>query len=258
MRLGRRAPSTPTAHRAPRCPCARRRWCRSRSRWRSSWRSRRSGPRSSRARRSTASCAAQAETARHLVTGELDAIAAAADAPRSPSWATTPARGTGRALEEQLMAFSRRERLTLAAAVDEGGGAGRRRAAGVDAAPVRARAARAGARRTGGRPPGPGRSRQDEPFVLAVDVDARRAARSSSGASIDRELLAEVERADRRARAPRDHRRRARCRRRTAPRVRVAAELADGSRSRVQVASPPTPAGTRRSPACCSWAAPAC
>src|SRR5919107_1994216 len=64
--------------------------------------------------------AAQAETARHLVTGEISTIQERLSAEVAELGDDSGA-GRGRALEERLMAFSRRERLTLAAAVDEGG-----------------------------------------------------------------------------------------------------------------------------------------
>ena len=100
----------------------------------------------------------------------------------------------------------RRERLTLAAAIDDGGTpVGDGRAAWVRLPFTRALLERA-RRARASRWPGPARSRQDEPFVLAVTW-TRTGRALVVGRSIDRTLLAEVERADRRARAPRDRRR---------------------------------------------------
>src|SRR3954452_21599774 len=64
--------------------------------------------------------AAQAETARHLVTGELGTIQERLSAEVGELREESDS-GRGRALEERLMAFSSRERLSLAAVVDEGG-----------------------------------------------------------------------------------------------------------------------------------------
>ena len=63
--------------------------------------------------------AAQAETARHLVAGEIGSIEARLTA-EVAELDEASGSGRGRALEERLMDFSRRERLTLAAAVDDG------------------------------------------------------------------------------------------------------------------------------------------
>src|SRR5215218_7680805 len=103
--------------------------------------------------------AAQAETARHLVAGEIGTIQErlTAEVTELGDDAESRASGHGRALEERLMAFSRRERLTLAAALDEGGpAAGGWRGRG-SRSPARC-SSRPGA--PGGRPPGPGAPRR--------------------------------------------------------------------------------------------------
>ena len=133
------------------------------------------------------------------------------------------------------MAFSQRERLTLAAVVDEDVARGRRRAARVGAAPVRAGAARAGA---------PDRQARHRDGPLAAGravrarrgVDARRpraagrAARSTGG------MLDRGRAADRGARCAW---RRSTARASPSPAGTVGFEwpltLGDGSRSRVQV-----------------------
>ena len=136
--------------------------------------------------------AAQAETARHLVTGEIGTIQERLTAEVAELGDDSSA-GRGRALEERLMAFSRRERLTLAAAVDEGGPAvGDGRLAWARLPFTRALLERA--RRTGRPAAGTGRSAQDEPFVVAATwTENGRAV--LVGRSIDRRVLARVERA---------------------------------------------------------------
>jgi len=63
---------------------------------------------------------AQAETARHLVSGRLDQIEQRLTAEVAALADGAPARGGRRQLEEQVMEFSRRERLTLAAVAEDG------------------------------------------------------------------------------------------------------------------------------------------
>jgi len=135
---------------------------------------------------------AQAETARHLVVGQLETTRQRLSA-EVAELGDGQARGSGRPLEEQLMAFSRREKLTLAAAIDEGGapvGDGRLAWARLPFA----RALSEQARRAGKPVSGTGRSKQDEPFVLAVAHD-RSGRTFVVGRSVDRRMLSEVERA---------------------------------------------------------------
>ena len=136
--------------------------------------------------------AAQAETARHLVAGEIGTIQERLTAEVAELGDDSSA-GRGRALEERVMAFSRRERLTLAAAVDEGGPVvGDGRLAWARLPFTRALLERA--RRTGRPAAGTGRSAQDEPFVVAATwTGSGRAV--LVGRSIDRRVLARVERA---------------------------------------------------------------
>ena len=136
--------------------------------------------------------AAQAETARHLVTGELTSIEQRLTA-EVEELAQEAGLGTGRALEERLMAFSRREKLTLAAATDGAAPAvGDGRLAWTKLPFTRAMLERA--RRTGRPAAGTARSLQDEPFVLAAAWvgDGRGVV---VGQSVDRRVLARVERA---------------------------------------------------------------
>jgi diguanylate cyclase (GGDEF)-like protein len=179
--------------------------------------------------------AAQAETARHLVAGEIGTIQErlTAEVTELGDDAESRASGHGRALEERLMAFSRRERLTLAAALDEGGPAvGDGRLAWARLPFTRALLEQA--RRTGRPTAGTGRSAQGEPFVVAATwTDSGRAV--LVGRSIDRRVLAKVERATgvlvRLETIDRAHI--------SSPSGTVGFEwpltLADGSRSRVQV-----------------------
>jgi diguanylate cyclase (GGDEF)-like protein len=135
---------------------------------------------------------AQAETARHLVTGELGAIQQRLSA-EVAELVEDSGTGKGRALEERLMAFSRRERLTLAAAIDEGGapvGDGRLAWARLPFT----RALLEQARRRGQPAAGTGQSKQAEPLVLAVTW-TRTGRALVVGQSVDRRLLARVERA---------------------------------------------------------------
>ncbi len=134
---------------------------------------------------------AQAETARHLVSGELTGVEQRLTAEVTELYEGADA-SSGRPLEEQLMAFSRRERLNLAAAVDEGSPAvGDGRLAWARLPFAEALLERA--RRTGKPAAGSGRSRQNEPFVLAAawTPDGRGLL---VGRSVDRRLLTEVER----------------------------------------------------------------
>ena len=136
--------------------------------------------------------AAQAETARHLVAGEIGTIQERLTAEVAEVGDDSGA-GKGRALEERLMAFSHRERLTLAAAVDEGGPAvGDGRLAWTRLPFTRGLLERS--RRSGRPAAGTGRSAQDEPFVIAATwTEEGRAV--LVGRSIDRRVLAKVERA---------------------------------------------------------------
>ncbi len=136
--------------------------------------------------------AAQAETARHLVANEIGSIRQRLTA-EVGQLGTEEATGSGLALEEHLMAFSRRERLTLAAAIDDGGSpVGDGRLAWTRLPFTRALLEQA--RRSGRPASGTGRSRQDEPFVVAVAwTKAGRAL--VVGRSVDRGLLAKVEQA---------------------------------------------------------------
>ena len=136
--------------------------------------------------------AAQAETARHLVVGQLESTRQRMSAEVS-ELDEGAASGTGRTLEERLMAFSQREHLTLAAAIDPGEapvGDGRLAWARLPFA----RALLEQARRAGKPVSGTGRSRQDEPFVLAA-AWTRSGRGFVVGRSVDRRMLAEVERA---------------------------------------------------------------
>ena len=133
---------------------------------------------------------AQAGTARHLVVGQLETTRQRLSA-EVAELGDGQARGSGRPLEEQLMAFSRREKLTLAAAIDEGGapvGDGRLAWARLPFA----RALSEQARRAGKPISGTGRSKQDEPFVLSVAHD-RSGRTFVVGRSVDRRMLTEVE-----------------------------------------------------------------
>jgi diguanylate cyclase (GGDEF)-like protein len=133
---------------------------------------------------------AQAETARHLVGGELAQVEQrlGAEIGELGGEALAPGR---RALEEQLMAFSQREGLTVAAAVSGERAVGDGRLAWVGLPFTRTLLARAKA--TGKPAAGTGRSRQGEPFVLAAawGVDGRALV---VGRAIDRRLLSGVER----------------------------------------------------------------
>jgi diguanylate cyclase (GGDEF)-like protein len=134
---------------------------------------------------------AQAETARHLVTGQLHQVEQRM-ASEVAEVAEEGGRLRGRALEEGLMAFSRRERLTLAAALDPRSppvGDGR---LAWTRLPV-ARSLLERARRTGRPAVTTGRSEQDEPFVLAASV-APSGRGLLVGRAIDRALLMQVER----------------------------------------------------------------
>jgi diguanylate cyclase (GGDEF)-like protein len=136
--------------------------------------------------------AAQAETARHLVTGELRSIEQRLSA-EVDELVHDSGTGSGLVLEERLMAFSRHEGLTLAAAIDDGGapvGDGRLAWARLPFT----RALLEQARRSDGPVAGTGRSKRDEPFVIAVTwTDSGRAL--VVGRAVDRKVLAEVERA---------------------------------------------------------------
>ena len=163
---------------------------------------------------------AQAETARHLVVGQLETTRQRLSA-EVAELGDGQARGSGRPLEERLMAFSRREKLTLAAVIDDGGapvGDGRLAWARLPFA----RALAEQARRAGKPVSGSGRSRQDEPFVLAV-ARGRSGRTFVVGRSVDRRHAHRGRAGDRRARAPRDRRRRPRGRAEGHGRVRVAA-----------------------------------
>jgi diguanylate cyclase (GGDEF)-like protein len=136
--------------------------------------------------------AAQAETARHLVTNELGSIRQRLTA-EVGELGMESGEGAGVALEERLMAFSRRERLTLAAAIDDGGTAvGDGRLTWTRLPFTRALLEQA--RRTGQPAAGTGRSKQHEPFVIAVTWTKEGRA-LVVGRSVDRGLLAKVERA---------------------------------------------------------------
>ena len=136
--------------------------------------------------------AAQAETAHHLVANEIESIRQRLTA-EVGELGTEARTGTGLALEEQLMDFSRRERLTLAAAIDGGGDAvGDGRLAWTRLPSTRALLEEA--RRSGRPAAGTGRSRQDEPFVVAV-AWTKEGRALVVGRSIDRGLLAKVEQA---------------------------------------------------------------
>jgi diguanylate cyclase (GGDEF)-like protein len=135
--------------------------------------------------------AAQAETARHLVAGEIGSIEERLTA-EVAELDEASGSGRGRALEERLMDFSRRERLTLAAAVDDGRPAvGDGRLAWARLPFTRALLERA--RRTGEPEAGTGRSAQDEPFVVAATWTSEGRA-VLVGRSVDRRVLARVER----------------------------------------------------------------
>jgi diguanylate cyclase (GGDEF)-like protein len=136
--------------------------------------------------------AAQAETARHLVTGELGTIQERLSAEVGELSEASDS-GRGRALEERLMAFSSREGLSLAAVVDDGGKpVGDGRLAWARLPFTRALIERA--RRAGKPVAATGRSAQEEPFVVAATLtDGGRAV--LVGRSIDRRVLAKVERA---------------------------------------------------------------
>src|SRR5215210_3632937 len=110
---------------------------------------------------------AQAETARHLVRGRLDQIEQRLTAEVDELADGAPAGSSRRRLEEQVMAFSRRERLTLAAVAEDGAPAvGDGRLAWTRLPFTQALLDRS--RRSGRPVAATGRSRQGEPFVLAV------------------------------------------------------------------------------------------
>jgi len=133
---------------------------------------------------------AQAETARHLVAGRLDQIEQRLTAEVAELADHSPAHGGPRRLEEQVMDFSRRERLTLAAVAEVGAPAvGDGRLAWTRLPFTQALLERA--RRSGRPAAATGRSRRGEPFVLAVTWAEDRAL--IVGSSIDRRMLAEVE-----------------------------------------------------------------
>jgi diguanylate cyclase (GGDEF)-like protein len=133
---------------------------------------------------------AQAETARHLVGGQLATVEQRLSAEVGELGDLRIA-GSRRPLEEQLMAFARRERLTLAAVVDEGSpAAGDGRLAWARLPFAQALLERA--RRTGKPVTGSGRSRQAEPFVLAASW-TRDGRGLLVGRSIDRRMLDDVE-----------------------------------------------------------------
>jgi diguanylate cyclase (GGDEF)-like protein len=135
---------------------------------------------------------AQAETARHLVTGQLTTVQQRLTA-EVAELAEEAGSGAGRALEERMMAFSRREKLTLTAAVDQGAPpVGDGRLAWARLPFTHALIERA--RRTGMPASGTGRSEQDEPFLLAAMwLGNGRAV--VVGRSVDRGLMGQVERA---------------------------------------------------------------
>jgi diguanylate cyclase (GGDEF)-like protein len=136
--------------------------------------------------------AAQAETARHLVTNEMTTmqrrlVSEAVELEDSGGAAS------GGALEDRLMDFSRREKLTLAAAIDDGGPAvGDGRLAWTRLPFTRALLERA---RVAKRPVvGTARSAQDEPLVMAaLWISPTRAV--VIGQAVDRRVLARIERA---------------------------------------------------------------
>ena len=134
---------------------------------------------------------AQADTARSLVASELSRAGQRAAA-ETQEMRTQIGGASGRVLQDRLMAFAQRERLTLAATVGpEGRVVGDGRLAWVSLPYARSLLERA---RRDGRPVyGTARSRQDEPLVLAAAwLGSGRGV--VAGWAIDRGALAQVER----------------------------------------------------------------
>lgn len=134
---------------------------------------------------------AQAETARLLVSTQITEAGRRMAAETAEMDEQDFAGLSGRALQSRVMAFSQRERLTLAALVPEHGpavGDGRLAWASLPLA----RELLAKARETGRPAHGTGRSARGEPLVLAASVggDGRGLL---AGRAIDRGMLAEVE-----------------------------------------------------------------
>jgi diguanylate cyclase (GGDEF)-like protein len=134
---------------------------------------------------------AQAETARHLVSGQLETVQQRLVSEVGELGGERIA-GARAPLEEQLMAFSQREQLTLAAVVGEHSpAAGDGRLAWTRLPFAQALLERS--RKLGKPVTGTGRSRQAEPFVLAA-AWTRDGRGLLIGRSIDRRMLDEVER----------------------------------------------------------------